>query len=129
MTYLLKNEKVMKINVKHPTFQNFLDEIVNNIEKIVSLDNYFKINSESKIGIQYIVLKYISSSLNVKILNVEDDDIKKFVEILKNKSDDEETYELSSVLNDLTKNFDTLLEMSKPKDNKKTRKIKKEITD
>lgn len=119
----------MKINVKHPTFQNFLDDTTKSLEKIVSTDNYFELNSESKIGIQYIVLKYINSSLNVKILNVEDNDIKNFIMILKNKSDDDETYEFSSVLNDLLRNFDTLINMSKPKEMKKTRRIKKEITD
>jgi hypothetical protein len=118
----------MKINVKHPTFQSYLEEVTTNILTLVSLDNYFILNNDAKIGIQFIVLKYIDSSLKIR-LSIEEDDIRKFIHVLLKKSNENENYEFSSVLKDLNINFDLLMSKTKPKEIKKNRKIKKEITD
>lgn len=118
----------MKINVKHPTFQSYLEEITTNILSLVSVENYFTLNNDAKIGIQYIVLKYIDSSLKIR-LSIEDNDIKNFIQILLKRTDENENYEFSAVLKDLNNNFDLLMSKTKPKEVKRHRKIRKEITD
>jgi hypothetical protein len=118
----------MKINVKHPTFQSFLEEVTSNILSLVSIENYFKLNNDAKIGIQFIVLKYIDSSLKIR-LSIEDEDIKNFILILLKRCNENENYEFSGILKDLNNNFDLLISKTKPKEVRKTRRIKKEITD
>jgi hypothetical protein len=118
----------MKINVKHPTFQSYLEEITTNILSLVSVENYFTLNNDAKIGIQYIVLKYIDSSLKIR-LSIEDNDIKNFIQILLKRTDENENYEFSNVLKDLNNNFDLLMSKTKPKEVRRHRKIRKEITD
>jgi hypothetical protein len=128
LEYLLKNEKVMKVNVKHPTFQSYLEDVTTNILSLISIENYFKLNNDAKIGIQFIVLKYIDSSLKIR-LSIEEEDIKKFIHYLLIRSDENENYEFSGILKDLNSNFDLLISKTKTKEVRKSRRIKKEITD
>lgn len=126
--YLLVNEKKMKINVNHPTFISYLDEITTNVLSIVSVNNYFALNNDAKLGIQYVVFKFIDSSLKVRI-KMEENDIKKFIEVLIKKTDETENYEFSGVLKDMIHNFDKMTLSTKPKTPKTTRKLKKDTTD
>jgi hypothetical protein len=118
----------MKINVKHPTFQSYLEEVTTNILSLISIENYFTLNNDAKIGIQFIVLKYIDSSLKIR-LSIEEEDIKKFIHYLLKRSNENENYEFSGVLKDLNTNFDILITKTEPKEIRKSRRIKKEITD
>lgn len=118
----------MKVNVKHPTFQSYLEDVTTNILSLISIENYFKLNNDAKIGIQFIVLKYIDSSLKIR-LSIEEEDIKKFIHYLLIRSDENENYEFSGILKDLNSNFDLLISKTKTKEVRKSRRIKKEITD
>lgn len=121
----MENEKTMKVNVNHPSFLSYIDEITNNVLSIVSLNNYFLLNNDAKLGVQFIVFKYIDSSLKVRI-TVENEDIKNFMVILKTKTEDNENYEFSAVLKDIITNFEVIVSKQKPKTIKNTRKIKKD---
>jgi hypothetical protein len=126
--YLLLNEKKMKINVNHPTFITYLDEITTNVLSIVSINNYFLLNGDAKLGIQYVAFKFIDSSLKVRI-TMEEDDIKKFIEVLIKKTNETENYEFSGVLKDMLENFDKMTLSTRPKTTKTTRRTKKDVTD
>lgn len=126
--YLLLNEKKMKINVNHPTFISYLDEITTNVLSIVSINNYFALNSDAKLGIQYVVYKFIDSSLKVRI-KMEEDDIKKFISVLIKKTDETENYEFSGVLKDMLHNFDKMSLSTRPKTPRTNRRVKKDTTD
>lgn len=121
----MENEKVMKVNINHPSFLSYIDEITNNVHSIVSLNNYFLLNNDAKLGIQFIVFKYIDSSLKIRI-SVEEEDIKNFLVILRKKTDENENYELSAVLKDIISNFELITTKQKPKTTKTTRKVKKD---
>lgn len=121
----MENEKVMKVNINHPSFLSYIDEITNNVHSIVSLNNYFLLNNDAKLGIQFIVFKYIDSSLKIRI-SVEEEDIKNFLVILRKKTEESENYELSAVLKDIVSNFELITTKQKPKATKTTRKVKKD---
>jgi hypothetical protein len=121
----MENEKVMKVNINHPSFLSYVDEITNNVLSIVSLNNYFVLNNDAKLGIQFIVFKYIDSSLKVR-LTVENEDIKNFMIVLRKKTEENENYELSAVLKDIVTNFDLIISKQKPKTSKSVRKLKKD---
>lgn len=121
----MRNEKVMKVNINHPSFLSYIDEITNNVLSIVSLNNYFVLNNDAKLGIQFIVFKYIDSSLKVR-LTVENEDIKNFMIVLRKKTEENENYELSAVIKDIITNFDLIISKQKPKTSKSVRKLKKD---
>jgi hypothetical protein len=121
----MRNEKVMKVNINHPSFLSYVDEITNNVLSIVSLNNYFVLNNDAKLGIQFIVFKYIDSSLKVR-LTVENEDIKNFMIVLRKKTEENENYELSAVIKDIITNFDLIISKQKPKTSKSVRKLKKD---
>lgn len=118
----------MKININHPSFISYLDDTTNSIMTVVSLKNYFLLNSDAKIGVQFIVYKLIDSSLKVR-MTFEDEDMKNFITILKKRNDENENYELSAVLKDLTSNFDLINTKNKTKPVKAVRKVKNDSVD
>lgn len=118
--YLLK--KTMKVNINHPSFVAFLDNVTNNILSNVTIENYFKISSDKKLSIQYMVLKLVKSSVKVRA-KLTDPELLSFINVLWKKNEDSENYEFAAVLNDISKNFDKVNEVTKtPK--RITKKIK-----
>ena len=87
----------MKINVNHPSFIAFLDQVSNNILSNITLKNYFSLSSEMKLNAQYLVLKLTKNSLKTRA-KLSDEEIKEFVGILWKKSEDSENYEFASIL-------------------------------
>ena len=112
----------MKININHPTFLAFLDSVTSNILSNVTLDNYFSLSKEKKLGVQYMVLKLMRNSVKVRA-TLSDNEIRSFVSILWKKNEESENYEFAAVLNDISMNFDSVNEITKPQ-KRKTRKIK-----
>lgn len=119
----------MDINVNHPNFILFLDNVSNTILAHVTTSGYFGLSPDKKLGIQYIVFKLMKTSLRIKgTLTI--DELKSFTVILCKKNEETENYELSAILNDILKNFDSVNEktntvkprtkMSKTDGNKKS---------
>jgi len=99
----------MDINLNHPNFIIFLDNVSNTIVAHVTTSGYFGLSSDKKLGVQYIVLKLIKTSLRVKG-RLNDDELKKFTQVLWKKNEDNENYELAAILNDILKNFESVNE-------------------
>ena len=112
-----KNRRDMKVNVNHPSFISFLENISQNILSAIKIDEYFKLSEEKKLTVSYTVLNLLKNSAKVKA-NLSDDDLKNFISVLCKKNEDAENYEFAAVLNDVVKNFDTVNKL-KPKPKKK----------
>ncbi len=112
----------MKIDINHPSFANFIENVINNITTNVHVDKYFGISNEQKLGEQLKVFKIMNNSLRsgIKLSELE---YKSFVNILWRKSEENEKYELSAILKDLLENFSGIYEVTKPI-KKTTRKIR-----
>ena len=104
----------MNTNVNNPNFIAFLDNVTNTIMTHVTVNGYFNLYPEKKLGIQYIVFKLLKTSLKIKE-KVTENELKSFVVILCKKNEESENYELASILNDIITNFDAVNEKTKPK--------------
>jgi hypothetical protein len=102
----------MNINVNHPTFISFIEKITNNILSNVSLDNYFNLPQEKKLGVQYVVFKLLKNTIKIKS-KTSDNELKFLLPILCNKNEDLENYEFSALLKDIINNFDNISEVTK----------------
>ncbi len=111
----------MKINVNHPSFISFLENVTTNILSNVSIENYFSLPQEKKMGVLYVVYKLMKKSVSVstKLTAVE---MKVFITVLWKKNEESENYEFAAVLRDISNNFDSVNEFTKPP--KRTRTIK-----
>jgi hypothetical protein len=103
----------MKVNVNHPNFISFLDNITSNIVSHIKLDNYFGISSDKKLGIQYMVYKLMKNSVGLKT-KLTDLEMKSFLAVLWKKNEESENYELAAILKDILNNFDSVEELTKP---------------
>jgi hypothetical protein len=117
----------MKVNVNHPTFLLFLDNVTTNILSNVTVDNYFSLSQEKKLGTQYMVYKLMKNSVKVRA-KLTDDELRSFVDVLWKKNEESENYEFAAVLNDISNNFDMVNEVTKPV-KRTTRKIKTDTTE
>ena len=94
----------MSININHPTFILFLESVTNNILSHVQIENYFSFSKEKKISTQYVILTIMKNSMNVSS-KLTDTDLKTFVDILWNKNERMENYEMAGALKDVSENF------------------------
>lgn len=104
----------MNVNINHPSFISFLNQITTNILNNVTINNYFLLQNEKKIVVQYTVLKLMKNSIKMKA-KVTDNELRSFVTILWKKNEEMENYELASILNDINNNFDKINESIIPK--------------
>jgi hypothetical protein len=113
----------MKIDINHPSFLNFIDNVISNITTNVHIDKYFNLTYEQRLAEQLKVFKVIGSSLRngVKLSELE---YRSFVTVVLKKSEENEKYELSAILKDISENFSGLYEVTKPIKKPTTRKIK-----
>lgn len=95
------------MNINHPTFVYFLNNISNNILKQIPIDGYFKLSSDKKIGMQYTIFILIKSSVRNNI-KMTDEEINSFISLLCKKNESDENYELAGIFNDMIKNIDIL---------------------
>jgi len=101
----------MKVNVNHPSFISFLENVSNNILSAIKIEEYFSLSSEKKLAVSFTVLNLLKNSAKIKA-NLTDDDLKSFISVLCKKNEEIENYEFSAVLNDVIKNFGSLNESS-----------------
>lgn len=103
----------MKINVNNPSFILFLDNITNSILSNVSVDNYFNLPQEKKMGVLYVAYKLMKKSVSLST-KLTDNEMKAFVIVLLKKNEEIENYEFAAVLRDISNNFDAVNEFTKP---------------
>lgn len=119
----------MKNNLKNPTFLLFLDSINATILSNIKIDTYFSLNKEKKISFQYLTLKIILQTIRVRT-KLTDKELYEFVEVLLEKNEESENFELAGILSDILKDFQTLNDMFKVSDKpKRTIKIDKKNVD
>ena len=103
----------MNVNVNHPTYILFLDNVTSGILSNVTVSTYFSIIPEKRIKVQYVVLKLIKNLIKSRG-KFSDPEIKSFISILMKKNEDHENFELAGILKDILTNFETVNELSKP---------------
>ncbi len=113
----------MKVNVNHPSFIAFLENVTSNIISHIKLENYFSIGADKKMGVQYMVYKLMRNSVGVKT-KLTDLEMKSFLTVLWKKNEESENYELAAILKDILNNFDSVNELTKT--TKRTTKTKVE---
>jgi hypothetical protein len=100
----------MKVEANHPSFISFLENISNNILSAIKTDNYFSLSSEKKLSVSFTVLNLLKNSARVKA-NLSDMELKGLITVLCRKNEESENYEFAAVLNDIIKNFDTIIKI------------------
>jgi hypothetical protein len=116
----------MKVNLNHPSFISFLDNVTSSILSNVSIENYFTLNQESKMGVLYMVFKLMKNSVKIRV-KLTDMEMRTFVTVLWKKNEESENYEFAAILNDISKNFDSINEFTKP-NKRQSRLIKADKT-
>ena len=116
----------MNVNVNHPSFIQFLDNVTANILSNITVDNYFSLSQDKKLGAQYVVLKLMKNSVKVRA-KLTDSELRSFVSVLWKKNEEVENYEFAAILNDIAQNFDSVNEVTKPT-KRLTRTIKTDKT-
>jgi hypothetical protein len=101
----------MTVNINHPTFIAFLEQVTNKILSGVSVENYFNLSQEKKLRIQYMVFKLMKNLTKMRG-KFNDSELKSFVNILCKKNEEYENYEFSGILNDISNNFDKINELT-----------------
>lgn len=97
----------MSINVNHPSFITFLDNVTKTILSEIDIKNYFNITPDKRTKIQKATLMVLKKSLKTRAL-VTDTEVKAFVIILQKKNEESENYEVSAILKDIIVNFDVI---------------------
>ena len=103
----------MNVNINHPSFISFLDNVTSSILSNVTVENYFKLTPDKKLGVQYMVYKLMKNSVGLKT-KLTDLEMKSFLAVLWKKNEESENYELAAILKDILNNFDSVEELTKP---------------
>ena len=111
--YLFENEKKMKVNMNHQSFVTFLENVTETIVSSVNVENYFSLPQDKKMNVLYVVFKLMKNSLKVRT-KFTDDDLKDFVDVLMKSNAYSENYEFAAILKDISNNFDSINEVTKP---------------
>lgn len=113
----------MKININHPSFVNFVDNVNATVLSQAQIDNYFNLSLDRKMNTLYTIYKILTNAVSVRA-KLADTDMKKLVDILLKKNEEFENYEMSAALKDISTNFTMISDFVKPKrKNKKSIKI------
>lgn len=102
----------MKLDINHPSVVQFLSEITQNIISNISIENYFDLSDDKKMGISYAVLKLIKSS-SEKRVKLTDPEFIALLTALWKKNEENENYEVADILNRVSKNYDTMADLIK----------------
>ena len=112
----------MKPNRTHPSFVAFLENVTETISSSVNIENYFSLPQDKKMNVLYVVFKLLKNSLKVRA-KLNDDEVKYFVDELMKNNERSENYEFAAILKDISNNFDSINEVTKPV-KRQTRTIK-----
>lgn len=104
----------MRINVNHPSFLTFFNNINTTVIAHSPVENYFELSLEKKMNTLYVIFKLIKSSVNLRT-KLTEDELKSFVDIMRKKNEEYENYEFAAALNDISNNFKSIHESVKPK--------------
>ena len=102
----------MRVNINHPSFISFLDNVTSTILSSISTDNYFNLPQESKMGVLYMVFKLMKNSLKMGV-KLSDNEMRSFVIVLWKKNEEMENYEFAAILKDISNNFDAVNDFTK----------------
>ena len=102
----------MKVNINHPSFISFLDNVTTTILSSVSTENYFKLPQESKMGVLYMVFKLMKDSVKMTT-KLSDNEMRSFVIVLWKKNEEMENYEFAAILKDISNNFEAVNDFTK----------------
>lgn len=97
----------MSINVNHPSFITFLDNVTKTILSETEIKNYFNVTPDKRLKLQKVGFLILKKSLKSRAL-VTDTEIKAFIIILQKKNEEMENYEISAILKDMIVNFDDI---------------------
>lgn len=103
----------MKLNTTHPSFVAFLENVTDTISSSVNIENYFSLPQDKKMNVLYVVFKLMKNSLKVRA-KLTDDEVKYFVNELMKNNERSENYEFAAILKDISNNFDSINEVTKP---------------
>ena len=112
----------MKVNINQQSFVAFLENVTETIVSSVNVENYFSLPQDKKMNVLYVVFKLMKNSLKVRT-KFNDDDLKDFVNVLMKSNVNSENYEFAAILKDISNNFDSINEVTKPV-KRQTRTIK-----
>jgi len=108
------NRRDMKVNVNHPSFISFLENISANILSAIKIEEYFNLTPAKKLKVSFTVLHLLKNSAKVKA-NLSDQELKSFISVLCKKNEDAENYEFAAVLNDVVTNYEKVSQMTPKK--------------
>jgi hypothetical protein len=115
----------MKVNVNHPSFIAFLEDVTTMILSDISVENYFILPQEKKMNVLYTVFTLLMKSSKFKT-NLSVNEMKVFITVLWKKNEESENYEIAGILKDISTNFDAIYDFTnKPKKTKRTVRIEK----
>lgn len=114
----------MRVNINHPSFVSFLEGVSNSILTSINLENYFTLTEKKKMPLLYGVFSMIKNMAKIKS-DLTDLELRSFIIVLCKKNEEIENYEFAGLLNDISKNFDVICEMSKTTPVKKVNKTTK----
>lgn len=103
----------MKANTTHPSFVAFLENVTETISSSVNIENYFSLPQDKKMNVLYVVFKLLKNSLKVRT-KLNDEEVHYFVNELMKNNERSENYEFAAILKDISNNFDSINEVTKP---------------
>jgi hypothetical protein len=115
----------MKLNINHPSFIAFLDNVTTSIISNVNVDNYFKLSQDKKMNVLYMVFKLMKKSVAMGP-KLTDNEMKSFIAVLWKKNEEIENYEFAAILNDIANNYESINEFTKTPKRTRTIKVDKE---
>ena len=77
----------MNVNINHPSFISFLENVSASILSNVTVNNYFSLTQDKKLGVQYMVLKLMKNAVKVRA-KLTDNELRSFVSVLWKKNEE-----------------------------------------
>jgi hypothetical protein len=103
----------MRANIHQQSFITFLENVTESIVSSVNVENYFSLPQDKKMNVLYVVFKLMKNALKVRT-KLTDEQVKDFVDALMKYNERSENYEFSAILKDISNNFDSINEVTKP---------------
>jgi hypothetical protein len=103
----------MKVDIHHPSFVVFLENVTDSIITSVNVENYFSLPQDKKMNVLYVVFKLMKNAVKVRV-KLTESELKDFIDVLLKNNEDSENYEFAAILKDISNNFDSINEVTKP---------------
>ena len=110
---MVKRKKNMKVDIHHPSFVVFLENVTDSIITSVNVENYFSLPQDKKMNVLYVVFKLMKNAVKVRV-KLTESELKDFIDVLLKNNEDSENYEFAAILKDISNNFDSINEVTKP---------------